>query len=146
MAIVEVVKYEGGSSVFAWKYPIDDLGTWTQLIVNESQEALLFKGGKALDLFGSGRHTLDTMNIPILNKIINLPFGGKSPFKAEVWYVNKLHKLDIKWGTSSPIQIEDPKYKIFIPLRAFGRFGIKIDDSRKFLVKLVGPNGVVSGQ
>lgn len=138
MAIVEVVKYNGAPNVFAWKYPSEELGTWTQLIVNESQEAILFKGGKALDVFPSGRHTLDTANIPILNKIVNLPFGGRSPFTAEVWYVNKLFKLDIKWGTASPIQIQDPKYGVFVPIRANGMFGIQIDDSKKFLVKLVG--------
>lgn len=138
MAIVEVVKYNGAPNVFAWKYPSEELGTWTQLIVNESQEALLFKGGKALDVFPSGRHTLDTANIPILNKIVNLPFGGRSPFTAEVWYVNKLFKLDIKWGTASPIQMQDPKYGVFIPIRSNGMFGIQIEDSKKFLVKLVG--------
>lgn len=138
MAIVEVIKYNGSPNVFAWKYPNEELGTWTQLIVNESQEAILYKGGKALDVFSSGRHTLDTKNIPILNKIINLPFGGKSPFTAEVWYVNKLFKLDIKWGTASPIQIQDPKYGIFVPIRSNGMFGIQMDDSKKFLVKLVG--------
>ena len=138
MAIVEVVKYNGNPDVFAWKYPSEELGTWTQLIVNESQEAILFKGGQALDLFPSGRHTLSTANIPFLNKIINLPFGGRSPFTAEVWYVNKVHSLDIKWGTATPIQIQDPKYKVFVPLRSFGQFGIQIEDSRKFLIKLVG--------
>lgn len=138
MAIVEVVKYNGAPNVFAWKYPSEELGTWTQLIVNESQEAVLFKGGKALDVFQSGRHTLDTKNIPILNKIVNLPFGGKSPFTAEVWYVNKLFKLDIKWGTASPIQIQDPKYGVFVPVRSNGMFGIQVDDAKKFLVKLVG--------
>lgn len=138
MAIIEVVKYNGKPDVFAWKYPSEELGTWTQLIVNESQEAILYKGGQALDLFTSGRHTLETANIPILNKIINLPFGGRSPFTAEVWYINKLHSLDIKWGTPSPIQLQDPKYKVFVPLRSFGQFGIRIEDSRKFLTKLVG--------
>lgn len=138
MAIVEVVKYNGPPNVFAWKYPSEELGTWTQLIVNESQEAILFKGGKALDVFPSGRHTLDTKNIPFLNKIINLPFGGRSPFTAEVWYINRLFKLDIKWGTASPIQIQDPKYGIFIPIRSNGMFGIQIEDAKKFLVKLVG--------
>ncbi|MCL2391804.1 MAG: SPFH domain-containing protein [Oscillospiraceae bacterium] len=138
MAVVEVIKYNGGPDVFAWKYPSEELGTWTQLIVNESQEAVLFKGGQALDVFGAGRHTLSTANIPILNKIINLPFGGRSPFKAEVWYVNKIHSLDIKWGTSTPIQLKDPKYNIFIPLRSFGQFGIQIGDSKQFLTKLVG--------
>lgn len=138
MAIVEVVKYNGNPDVFAWKYPSEELGTWTQLIVNESQEAVLFKGGKALDLFESGRHTLETANIPFLNKIINLPFGGRSPFTAEVWYINKAYSLDIKWGTPTPIQLQDPKYKVFVPVRSFGQFGIQIDDSRKFLIKLVG--------
>ncbi len=138
MAIVEVVKYDGNPDVFAWKYPNSELGTWTQLIVNESQEAILFKGGQACDVFQAGRHTLDTSNIPILNKLVNLPFGGKSPFSAEVWYINKIFSLDIKWGTSTPIQLQDPKYNVFIPVRAFGQFGIQIEDSKKFLMKLVG--------
>ncbi len=138
MAIIEVVKYNGSPDVFAWKYPSEELGTWTQLVVNESQEAVLYKGGKALDIFGSGRHTLNTENIPLLNKIVNLPFGGKSPFTAEVWYVNKVYSLDIKWGTVTPIQIQDPKYGVFVPVRSYGQFGIKIDDSKKFLIKLIG--------
>jgi len=138
MAIVEVVKYNGNPDVFAWKYPNEELGTWMQLIVNESQEAILFKGGKALDVFQSGRHTLETANIPILNKIINIPFGGRSPFTAEIWYINKVNSLDIKWGTASPIQLQDPKYSVFIPVRAFGQFGIRIENSKQFLVKLVG--------
>lgn len=138
MAVIEVVKYNGSPDVFVWKYPSEELGTWTQLIVNESQEAILFKGGQALDLFTAGRHTLETSNIPLLNKIINLPFGGRSPFAAEVWFINKIYSLDIKWGTASPIQLQDPKYKVFIPVRSFGQFGIQILDSRKFLKKLVG--------
>ena len=138
MAIVDVVKYEGSPDIFAWKYPNSELGTWTQLIVNESQEAILFKGGIACDVFGAGRHTLDTKNIPILNKIVKLPFGGKSPFSAEVWFVNRVFSLDIKWGTTSPIQLQDPKYKVFVPVRAFGQFGIQVEDSKKFILKLVG--------
>jgi len=138
MAIVEVVKYNGGPDVFAWKYPSEELGTWTQLIVNESQEAVLFKGGQALDVFAAGRHTLSTANIPFLNRIINLPFGGRSPFTAEVWYINKIHSLDIKWGTPTPIQLQDPKYNVFVPLRSFGQFGIQIGESKQFLTKLVG--------
>ena len=137
-ALVEVVKYNGSSDVFAWRFPETELGTWTQLIVNESQEAILYKGGQAFDIFGPGRHTLSTANIPILNKLINLPFGGRSPFTAEVWFVNKQHSLDIKWGTPTPIQLKDPMYNIMIPVSSFGQFGITIDDSRLFLTKLVG--------
>jgi membrane protease subunit (stomatin/prohibitin family) len=138
MAIVEVVKYNGGPGVFAWKYPSEELGTWTQLIVNESQEAVLYKGGQALDVFAAGRHTLSTANIPLLNKVISLPFGKRSPFTAEVWFINKVHSMDIKWGTPTPIQLQDPKYKVFVPLRSFGQFGIQIGDSKQFLTKLVG--------
>ncbi len=137
MAVIEVIKYNGRPDVFAWKYPSEELGTWTQLIVNESQEAILVKSGKVLDVFGSGRHTLETANIPLLSKIINLPFGGRSPFTAEVWYINKGYNLDIKWGTPSPIQIQDPKYGIFAPVRSNGAFGIHVNDAKKFLVKLV---------
>ena len=138
MALIDVIKYDGSPDVYAWKHPNTELGTWTQLIVSQSQEAILFKDGKALDLYGAGRHTLSTANIPILNNIINLPFGGDSPFAAEVWYINKVSSLDVKWGTANPIQVQDPKYNIIVPVRAFGQFGIRIEDSRKFLIKLVG--------
>ena len=126
MALFEVVKYDGEPGVFAWKYPNEELGTWTQLIVNESQEAVLFKEGRALDTFQSGRHKLETANIPFLRSIINIPFGGRSPFTAEVWFINKVDTLDIKWGTPSPIQLQDPKYSVFVPIRARGQFGICI--------------------
>lgn len=138
MAVVDIVQYSGSPDIFAWKFPNNELGTWTQLIVNESQEAILVKGGQVCDVFGAGRHTLHTNNIPILNKIVNLPFGGRSPFTAEVWFINKVFSLDIKWGTSSPIQLQDPKYKVFVPVRAFGQFGIQIENSKAFLLKLVG--------
>ena len=138
MAVIEVIRYNGGPNILAWKYPSQELGTWTQLIVNESQAAILYKGGKALDIFESGRHTLDTANIPILNKIINLPFGGRSPFSAEVWFINMAYSLDIKWGTPTPIQIQDPKYGVFIPVRSNGIFGIQIENPKKFMIKLVG--------
>lgn len=138
MAVVEVVKFDGPPDLFVWKYPNEEMGTWTQLIVNETQEAVLFKGGKALDLFGPGRHTLSTANIPFIQSLVNLPFGGRSPFTAEVWYVNKINSLDVKWGTTSPIQLQDPKYQILLSVRSFGQFGVQIEDSRKFLVKLIG--------
>lgn len=138
MAIIDVIKYDGSPDVFAWKFPNHELATWSQLIVNESQEAILFKGGQALDSFTAGRHTLSTANIPILNHVVNLPFGGDSPFTAEVWYVNKVHSLNVKWGTRTPLQLQDPKYQLFVKVRSFGQFGIQIEDARKFLGKLVG--------
>jgi len=138
VAIAEVLKFNSDASIFAWKHPNSELATWTQLLVNESQEAVLLKNGQITDVFGPGRHVLSTDNIPVLQKIINLPFGGRSPFSAEVWFINHAFSLDIKWGTTTPIQVQDPKYGVFVPLRAFGQFGIQIEDSRRFLIKLVG--------
>ncbi len=138
MAIAEVLKFDSSPSIFAWKYPNSELGTWTQLIVNESQEAILLKNGQITDVFGPGKYVLSTDNIPVLQKLINIPFGKRSPFSAEVWFINRTFALDIKWGTATPIQIQDPKYGVFVPLRAFGQFGLQIEDSRRFLVKLVG--------
>lgn len=138
MAIIDLVKYDGPANVLAWKFPSQELSTWTQLIVNESQEAVLLKGGQAADVLGPGRHTLSTNNLPILTSLLRLPFGGQSPFSAEVWFVNKLHVLDVKWGTPTPIQLQDPQFGVMIPVRSFGQFGVKIDQSQKFLVKLVG--------
>lgn len=138
MAIVDVLKFNSDASIFAWKYPNSEIATWSQLIVNQSQEAILIKNGQIADVFGPGRYTLSTDNIPILQSLINLPFGKKSPFSAEVWFVNRAFSLDIKWGTTTPIQVQDPKYGVFVPMRAFGQFGIQIEDSRRFLTKLVG--------
>ena len=146
MAIISVIKFNGNENELIWKFPNEEIATWSQLIVNETQEVLFLKDGKICDLFTAGKYTLDTENIPLLNTFINLPFGSASPFKAEVWFINKLSNLNIAWGTPSPIQIQDPKYKIYISLRSFGQFGIKIIDSTLFFKKLVGTNGRLTAQ
>ncbi len=144
MALFKVIKYDGPIGVMAWKFPGTEFNTLSQLIVNESQEAVFFKGGQALDVLGAGTHTLHNSNIPILSKLVNLPFGGKSPFSAEVWFVNKLFVLDLRWGTTAPIQIQDPKYNMFLPVRTFGSFGVRITDSKRFLTSLVGVSPVLN--
>jgi len=138
MAIIDFVKWDGSPNLLAWKFPSQELSTWTQLVVNESQEAFLVRGGVYEGPFGPGRHTLSTENIPLLTNLIGLPFGGRSPFTAEVWFVNRVTNLDIRWGTPDPIQLQDPKYGIMVPVRAFGQYGVRIEESKKFLLKLVG--------
>ncbi len=138
MAIFDVIKYEGDNDVLVWKAPQEDFNTKTQLIVHESQEAIFFKDGQALDLFGPGRHTLNTQSIPLLSKLINLPFGGESPFHSEVYFINKTHSMDIRWGTSNHIPIQDPVYGVILPIGANGQFAVQVEDSRKLLIKLVG--------
>jgi len=138
MALIDVVKWEVSQREFCHKFPSQDLRIGSQLVVYPAQTAFFVKGGKILDEFTEGTHTLKSENLPLLNKLINLPFGGNSPFQAEVWFVNQITKLDLKWGTPIPIQLEDPKYSIIVPVRAFGQYGIKISDPRKFLETLIG--------
>lgn len=128
MAIIDRIKYDGNSNGSQWlihKCPSEQFVLGSQLIVNQGQEALFFKGGEALDLFGPGTHTLSTGNLPILDKLVNLPFGGKTPFSAEVYYINKTANLDMKWGTSTPIPLEDPKYGLILNVGARGQYGIQ---------------------
>lgn len=138
MEITSVIKYEGNNDVFIWKHPKEDFNTTTQLIVHESQEAILFRDGQALDLFGPGRHTLETENIPLLKKYFNVATNGKTPFHCEIYYINKIHTMDILWGTRNHIPIKDVKYNVILPIGANGQFGVHVTDSRKCLLKLVG--------
>ena len=138
MALIDVVKCEVNDSELVYKFPSEDLRIGTQLVVHTGQTAFFVKGGKVTDEFTSGTYTIKTENIPILNKLINLPFGGDSPFQAEVWFINQLAILDTKWGTPTPVQLEDPKYGIIVPVRAFGQYGLKVSNPRLFLETLVG--------
>lgn len=135
---IDVLRYEGGNDVLVWKHPKVDFNTGTQLIVHESQEAILYLNGQALDLFGPGRHTLQTQNVPVFSRFMKRPLGDQTPFHCEVYFVNRVTLLDILWGTASPIPIQDPKYEIILPVRANGQFGLRVENSRKLLVKLVG--------
>ena len=139
MALIDVVKYTPtDDSEFVWKFPGEDLRLGTQVIVNESQEAIFVKSGVALDIFTPGTYTLTSGNIPLLNKIINLPFGGDTPFSAEVWYVNKTVKRDIKWGTATPILLRDPLIGLPVNVRSYGRWGLRVANSRSLLTQITG--------
>ena len=144
--IADIIKYEGDNSTFIWKHPCEDFNTTTQLIVHESQEAILFLNGQALDLFGPGRHTLETQNIPLLRRIINIPTGGESPFHCEVYFINKTEQMAIRWGTDSKVQYVEPTYKFPISIGASGEMALSVNDSRKLLVKLVGTERVLDRQ
>lgn len=144
--IADIIKYEGDNSTFIWKHPCEDFNTTTQLIVHESQEAIFFLNGQALDLFGPGRHTLETQNIPLLRRIINIPTGGESPFHCEVYFINKTEQMAIRWGTDSKVQYVEPTYKFPISIGASGEMVLSVNDSRKLLVKLVGTERVLDRQ
>ena len=138
MALIDIVKFEGGDQEFVWKYPSENLRLGTQLVVKPGQMAFFVKGGVIFDEFREGTVTISSGNIPLLTKIINLPFGDTTPFQAEVWFVNLISKLNTPWGTLRPIQLEDPKYGVIVPVRAFGQFGFRVDNPRKFIESIVG--------
>lgn len=137
--IIDLIKWDTRpeEQLFAWKFPETNLSTYTQLIVAESQEAILFSKGQVVGKFGPGKHTLNTENLPILRNLFGIPFGGKNPFTAEVWFVNKLMPLNLDWTTDS-MMYHDPDYQTMVPLLAKGRYGIKVVDAERFLIKLVG--------
>jgi len=142
--IADVLKYEGDNSTFIWKHPIEDFNTTTQLIVHESQEAIFFLNGQALDLFGPGRHTLETQNIPLIRKYLNKPTGDETPFHCEVYFINMVQQMAIRWGTDSKVQYLEPTYKFPLSIGASGEMSLSVDDSRKLLVKLVGTERLLS--
>ena len=144
MEISQIIKYEGDNSTFIWKHPCEDFNSLTQLIVHETQEAIFFLNGQALDLFGAGRYTLETQNIPKLGKILNRTTGDKTPFHCEVYFINKTEQLSIKWGTDSKIQFIEPTYGFPISIGASGEMSLRVDDSRKLLLKLVGTEDCLS--
>lgn len=142
--IVSVVKYEGDNQTFVWKCPHEDFNTLSQLVVHQSQEAILFLGGQALDSFGPGRYTLSTKNIPILNKLVNLPFGGVSPFHAEVYFINLIEQMGISWGTNSKVQFMEPQYGFPLSIGASGEMALAVREPRKLLLKIVGTEAILS--
>lgn len=145
-AIVDIIKYEGDNSTFIWKHPCEDFNTATQLIVHESQEAIFFLNGQALDLFGPGRYTLETQNIPLLGNLLSLPSGGKTAFHSEVYFINKTEQMAIRWGTDSKVQYVEPTYHFPLSIGASGEMTLSVADSRKLLLKLVGTESVLDRQ
>ncbi len=102
---------------------------------------MLYRDGKALDIFGPGRHTLSTQNIPLLTKDHGAPFGGKSPFRVSVVFVNKRTFIDQKWGTREPVVFRDSELGM-VRLRAFGVYAYRIEDCQLFVNTVVGSQGL----
>ncbi len=136
--IAEIIKYEGDNSTFIWKHPCEDFNSLTQLIVHESQEAVFMMNGQALDLFGPGRHTLETQNVPLIGKVLNRTTGGDTPFHCEVYFINQTVQMGLKWGTDSRVRYIDPDSGIPLSIGASGEMSMRVQDSRKLLIKLVG--------
>lgn len=142
--ITDLIKYEGDNSTFIWKHPSEDFNSLTQLVVHESQEAVFVMNGQALDLFGPGRYTLETQNIPEIGKFLKRLTGDKSPFHCEVYFINKTEQMAVKWGTDSKVQFMEPTYHFPIQIGACGEMNLRAEDSKKLLLKLVGTEETLS--
>ncbi len=144
--IADVIKYEGDNSTFIWKHPSEDFNSMTQLVVHESQEAIFFMNGQALDLFGPGRYTLETQNIPKIGKLLNRT-TGETPFHCEVYFINKTVQMAIKWGTDSRVRFIEQTFGVPLEIGASGEMNLMVSDARKLLVKIVGTtNGIAWGE
>ena len=138
MALLHVIEQEMNNEQLVVRHHIEDFNAKSQLIVYESQEALFYKNGQALDLFAPGRHDLKSDNLPFFKKIFAHLFDGKTPLPCDVYFINKVNVLNMQWGTDSPIELEDPKYPALVRVRSNGQTGIRVIDSRRFTVKVVG--------
>lgn len=142
--LASIIKYEGDGDTLVWKHPIEDFNYGSQLIVHESQEAIFFRDGQALDLFGTGRYTLETQQLPLLEKVYQLPTDTEGTFHSEVYYINLATVMGVKWGTDSKVRMFDPASGLHVEIGACGEFNIRVINSRKLLTKLVGTTGTLT--
>ena len=141
--MLEVIEWfdETGTEI-VHRYPergSGDIKMGAQLVVRENQAAVFFRDGQALDVFGPGRHTLSTQNLPIVTRILSLPYGFTSPFRAEVYFVNLKVFTNMRWGTKDPVAFKDSQLG-GIRLRAFGTFTLRVTKPSLFVNSLVGTN------
>jgi membrane protease subunit (stomatin/prohibitin family) len=118
-----------------------DFRIGSQVIVRDSQAAVFFRDGRALDVFGPGPHTIATANVPLLVDFIGRAFSGQTPFKAEVYFVSLREFTDLKWGTPTPVTIKDPELGM-ARVQARGTYGVQITEPQLFVNKLVGTQGI----
>lgn len=138
LKIWDVIKYEGNNNTLVWKHEAEDFNTNSKLIVKEPMEAIFFSNGKVADVFKAGEHVLNTGNIPVLRRILEIPTGGVSPFHCQVYFVNKVEIMALRWGTDSKVQFIEPTYNFPMEIGARGSLSLRISDSAAFVTRLIG--------
>ncbi len=122
---------------------VADLRLGSQVIVRESQRAVFFRDGNALDNFGPGRHTIVTANIPLLIDFVGKAFNNRTPFTAEIYFVSMKEFADLKWGTPQPIIVKNPGMGLGVALmQGFGSYSIQVSDPQQFVTQIVGAQGM----
>ena len=145
MAVMNVIKNDAYGNMLCAKIPCEDFNIGSQLIVAEYEEALFVKDGMVEEVFKGGKYTLTTENYPFLTKLMSkLLTGGVSAYSCKVYYINKSHHLELKWGTSMPIRCIDPVWGIEVHVQGRGAYSVVVKDSKKFFLKMVGANAAAS--
>ncbi len=122
---------------------VADLRMGSQVIVRESQRAVFFRDGQALDVLPPGRHTITTANVPVLVDLIGRAFDNRTPFTAEVYFVSMREFADRKWGTPQPIIVRNPGMGLGVALlQGFGSYSFQVADPQQFVTQIVGAQGV----
>ncbi len=141
--LLKVIQWKDDTNnVIVHRYKMDtrdEIMNGCQLVVNESQIAILSKEGQFADVFGPGTHRLETKNIPVLTKIAGWKYGFDSPFKCDVYYINTKQFINQNWGTANPVMMRDVEFGM-IRVRAFGKYSFQVDDAQLLIRQLVGTN------
>ena len=143
--LIEIIDWvDNSTDTVIYKFPDNDneVKNGAQLTVRESQVALLMDQGRIVDVFGPGRYTLATQNMPVLSTLRGWKYGFDSPFKVDVYFVSTKQFTNLKWGTPNPVILRDPEFRQ-VRVRAFGTFALRVTEASKFLTEFAGTNSLV---
>ena len=133
---IRTVESKSSSDYLIWKYPNREIEVGSQVIVNESEEALLFENGQLIEILDAGRHVIESGNIPGMDGIIRRSIGDNSPIKIDIWFVSKVVSTDYKWGVQ--IQVKDNTHQLIVPVGSYGSILLRIEDPASLVLQVVG--------
>lgn len=142
----ELIEYKGPNDVLIWKHPNEEILTTAQLIVRESQQAILVQDGRIIKTYLPGRHTIKSPNIPILEKALHILSDGPSPFKTEVYFVDLGYDLNLFWGTNRPISFQDSKFKVIMDIRSNGQYAVRVENPIKLFKELLRTTTIIDNK
>ncbi len=133
---IRTVESKSSNDYLIWKYPNREIEVGSQVIVNESEEALLFENGQLIEILDAGRHVIESGNIPGMDGIIRRSIGNNSPIKIDIWFVSKVVSTDYKWGVQ--LQVKDNSHQLIVPVGSYGSILLRIEDPASFVLQVVG--------
>ena len=133
---ISTIESNSRQDFIVWRHPNRDIAVGSQILVNESEEALLFENGQLLHILKAGRHLVESGNIPGIDGLIRRSIGNNSPIRLDIWFVSKTVSTDYKWGVQ--LQAKDTNHQLIVPVGSYGSMLLKIEDPASFVVQVVG--------